>query len=177
MWVLVRISLKTARLAITLSSRFGVHYHPSLGALRAVCRVSRVHVPCVIRCLPPPAHKAKPAGPNNLGATSSLRTRVRAPASVPFLLLFVRLYFSVLSIVFYMLVFFARILYSYVLMYFGISFELHGSLQLLPSLCRDIFHRGYSIIQVWARVPCVTRAFAVYSGWRFFSSKKKTCTW
>ena len=43
------MSLKTARLAVTLGSlcrdRFGVHYHPSLDALRAVCRVARVHVP------------------------------------------------------------------------------------------------------------------------------------
>ena len=29
--------------------RFGVHYHPSLDALRAVCRVARMHVPCVMR--------------------------------------------------------------------------------------------------------------------------------
>ena len=47
------MSLKTARLAVTLGSlcrdRFGVHYHPSLDALRAVCRVARMHVPCVMR--------------------------------------------------------------------------------------------------------------------------------
>ena len=39
----IRISLKTARLASTQGSlcrdRFGVHYHPSLGVLRAVCCV------------------------------------------------------------------------------------------------------------------------------------------
>ena len=29
--------------------RFGVHYHPSLDALRAVCRVARMHVPRVMR--------------------------------------------------------------------------------------------------------------------------------
>ena len=47
-FLLIRISLKTARLVTILGllcrDRFGVHYHPSLGALRAVCRVSRAHV-------------------------------------------------------------------------------------------------------------------------------------
>ena len=45
------VSSKTARLATTLGSlrRYGVHYHPSLGALRAACRVSRARVPCVTR--------------------------------------------------------------------------------------------------------------------------------
>ena len=39
------VSMKTARLATTLGSlrrdRFGAHYHLSLGAVRAVCRVMR----------------------------------------------------------------------------------------------------------------------------------------
>ena len=52
-FLLIRISLKTARLAKTLGSlcrdRLGVHYHPTLGALGAVCRASRVHVPFVMR--------------------------------------------------------------------------------------------------------------------------------
>ena len=45
-FLLIRTSSKTARLATTLGSlcreRFGVHYHPRLGALRVVYRVSRV---------------------------------------------------------------------------------------------------------------------------------------
>ena len=70
-FLLIRISLKTARHATTLGfqwrDRCGVHDRPSLGALRAVCRVSRVHVPCVMRCFPPPPKKKGAAGPNGLG--------------------------------------------------------------------------------------------------------------
>ena len=52
-FLLIRTLSKTARLATTLGSpyrdRFGVHGHPSIGALRAVRRVSRVPVRCVMR--------------------------------------------------------------------------------------------------------------------------------
>ena len=71
--------MKTARLAITLGSlcrdRFGAHYHPILDALRAVCRVSRVHVPCVTReCAVCSTilfleKEKQAASPNSLGAT------------------------------------------------------------------------------------------------------------
>lgn len=59
-------SLKTAQISVAFGSlcrdRFGVHYHPSLGPPRAVCRVSRVHV-----------QQKQAAGPNSLGTTLSLR--------------------------------------------------------------------------------------------------------
>ena len=46
----VRISLQTAWYAVTLGSLcrdgFGAHYHPSLGALLAVCRVMRACTVC-----------------------------------------------------------------------------------------------------------------------------------
>ena len=55
----IRISLKAARLATILRSlcrdRFGVRYPPCLGALRAVCRVSRAHVcTCLLYTSPSP---------------------------------------------------------------------------------------------------------------------------
>ena len=52
--------------------RFGVRYHPSLGVLLAVCHVSRVHVPFVMRCFFS-FKKKQAAGPNILGATFSWR--------------------------------------------------------------------------------------------------------
>ena len=70
------ISLHTARLAVTLGSlyrdRFGVHYHPSLGALRAVRRVCHAceHVPCAMRYFLLSKKKNRPpAGRNCLGQT------------------------------------------------------------------------------------------------------------
>ena len=63
-FLLIRISLKTARLVTILGllcrDRFGVHYHPSLGALRAVCRVSRMHVPRVMPCFFSPKKENRP---------------------------------------------------------------------------------------------------------------------
>ena len=52
--LIIHASLKTARYAATLGflcrDRFGVHSHPRLGALRAVCHVPRVQcVPCVMQ--------------------------------------------------------------------------------------------------------------------------------
>lgn len=51
-FLLPRISLKTAPFGKTLGflcrDSFGVYYHPSLGRLRAVCRVSRMHAPCLM---------------------------------------------------------------------------------------------------------------------------------
>ena len=90
-YIEVCISLKRARLAATLGSscrdRLGVHYRPSLGVLRAVCRESHVHVPCGIRYF---FFKKKKSGRRFklLGCNLSLRTRVRAPASVPFCFFF-----------------------------------------------------------------------------------------
>ena len=85
----IRVSLKTARLATTLGSLcrdwFGVHCHPSLGALRAVCRESGCM--CRVECDTFFLKKKEAAGPNCLGATLSLRTRVRASGkrfSLPF---------------------------------------------------------------------------------------------
>lgn len=50
----VLLSHRAALLATTLScvyrDRLGVHYFPSLAALRGVQIVPRVHVPCVTRC-------------------------------------------------------------------------------------------------------------------------------
>ena len=70
---------------------WGAFDSPSLGALGASCRVSRVHVPCVMRCFFC-SHffffVKQTAGPNGLGATLSLTTRVRAPASKRFFCFF-----------------------------------------------------------------------------------------
>ena len=84
-----KFSIKTARLATTLGSLcrdwFGVHCHPSLGALRAVCRESGCM--CRVECDTFFLKKKEAAGPNCLGATLSLRTRVRASGkrfSLPF---------------------------------------------------------------------------------------------
>ena len=55
-FVIIHISWKTAPLLPQLYENdslcrdsFGVHYHPSLVALRILCRVSHLHVPCVMR--------------------------------------------------------------------------------------------------------------------------------
>ena len=110
--LLIRISLKTAQLATTLGSlckdRFGVHDHPSLGALRVVCRVSRAHVPCVMRCFlqtknRPPVQIAWVQRFGFEDASS------RAQASVPFF--FRSPFFSFFPLVFNC-IFFAQILYS-----------------------------------------------------------------
>ena len=97
--IIRRISLKTARLAISLGflwrDRFGVHYHLWLGVLRAVrlrwanrysavCRVSRVHTPCAMRYFFLSLKKKTAAGFTSFGATLSMRTRVPAPANVAF---------------------------------------------------------------------------------------------
>ena len=89
-----KFSMKTARLATTLGSLcrdwFGVHYHPISGALRAVCRASRVHVPCAMRYFYSSIKREKQAAGRNslVYATLRLRTRVRAPACVPFFFFF-----------------------------------------------------------------------------------------
>ena len=151
--MLVRISLKTARLAVTLRplcrERFGVRYNPSLGSLRAVCRVSRVHMPCVMRSLS--KNKKQAAGPSCLGATLSLRTRVRAPASFAFFCFFFPHFLNI------MLMFFAQIWYD--------AYMLHGSY----SLCRDRFEVYHH--QVGARVPFVTSACALWNARCFFNIK------
>ena len=73
--------------------RFGVRYHPSLGVLLAVCHVSRVHVPFVMRCF---YFFQKETGRRSKypGCNFQLKRRVRAPASVPsFVFLFVFSFF------------------------------------------------------------------------------------
>ena len=71
----LRISMKTARLATTLGflcrDRFGLDYCSALGALRALCRVSRVHVPRGMKWFSSTKKKKEQAaGPNSLvGAT------------------------------------------------------------------------------------------------------------
>ena len=94
-WIPCLFLWKRHDFATTLCSlrkdRPGVHDHASLGGLRAACSVSRVHVPCAMRCFFS-NKKTQAAGPNRLGATLSLRTRVQAPASVTFFFHF-RLHF------------------------------------------------------------------------------------
>ena len=129
--------LSLGRLATTLGSlcrdRFGVQHHPSLGVLRAVCRVSRVHVPCVMRCFFSRKNKKQKqaADPNSLGGTFSLRTRVGAPASVPFSFFFsfAFFFFSQLFLILNVRVFFLIFLYVFVSLWNCMP-------QLLPSLGR-----------------------------------------
>ena len=82
-FLLIRISLKTA----PLCHRRGIHYHPSLAALRAVRRASGLcvcRVQCDAVCLNT-KKKKQAAGPTtSMGATSSWWTRVRAPSCVLF---------------------------------------------------------------------------------------------
>ena len=91
----LQISLKTARLDITLWKRFAVQ-GKVLGCIIIIiinvwapcvpCITSRVHAPCVMRYLvlfyQKNKTKKQAARPNRLGATLRLRTRVRDPASV-----------------------------------------------------------------------------------------------
>ena len=157
------LSLKTARLATTLGSlcagtSLGCTLSSKFG--REACRVSRAHVPCVMRCFC--LKKKKP--PVQIGATLSLRTWVRAPASI-----FVIAFFFLLFHLFLRAGNFAQALYQ-VGTYLGISWELHGSPQLLPCLFRD--RCEVYLVLSWARVPCVACACAVRSALYFFPSKK-----
>ena len=197
----LRISVMTARLAVTLGSlcrdRFGLHYHPRLGSLRAACRVSCVTRACAmcngilfskektglrsksfgpigVQCNPKLRRAAcrvlcvtraravcnailcfqknkQAAGPSCLGATLSLRTRVRAPASFAFFCFFFPHFLNI------MLMFFAQIWYD--------AYMLHGSY----SLCRDRFEVYHH--QVGARVPFVTSACALWNARCFFNIK------
>ena len=106
---------ETARLTTTLGSlcrdRFEVHWSSKFG--RAACRVlcvSRVHMPGVMRSFFLQGKKKKnrpPAQTVWLGATLSLRTRVRASASVPFCF-----FLFVISPLFLKVGAFAQILYA-----------------------------------------------------------------
>ena len=88
LFIRTRVSLKTAhgwpqRWILRAGTRLGYIFIQVLSALRAVCRVSRVHVPYVKRCYFFSKEKKQAAGPNSSGATLSLKTRVPVPACVP----------------------------------------------------------------------------------------------
>ena len=74
------ISSTMSRHAITLGSqcrdRFGVHCHPSLGALRAVWQACMCRVLCDTFFLKKKKKKNMPMVQKSLGATLSSRTRV-----------------------------------------------------------------------------------------------------
>ena len=162
-FLLIRISLKTARLAATLSSlcrdRFGVHCHPSLEALPVVRRVSRVHVSCVMRCnamLPPPQKKKLAAAPNSVGAAFEFSDASSSPSKRSF-------FFFFFVHVFISPVYCSKCwCFAQILCYLFLwnCTARHNSC--LPCAERQVCLR-YSIIQVWARVPCLMRACAVCS--------------
>ena len=147
--------MKTARLVVTLGSlcrdRFGVQHHPSLGVLRAVCRVSRVHVPCVMRCFFSRKNKKQKqaADPNSLGGTFSLRTRVGAPASVPFSFFFSFAFFFFFPVVFN---FKCSCFFPHFFVRICVSLELHATTFAFPG--QDRFEE-YELSSKFARAPCV----------------------
>ena len=123
----------------------GVYYQPSLGALRAVCRVSRVRVPCVTRCFLSRT-KQKTGRRSNMARVQlwALRTRVRARASLPFFFRLPFVSFFPISLCFYVNVgnFCSSILYQqvHIFMYQRMYlFRTTVSPQLLPSMRRNRF--------------------------------------
>ena len=170
MFLLLRISLNTAQLAITLGSlgsdRFRVQYLPSLGALRAVCRGPRVLFRCVTRyCFL--KIKKQAADPSSLGCSFELEDASSSPANVPFCSFFrLPCFPPILSSV----VFFSQVLYDtyarslYVQQYTRYvrsSLELHGSPQLcLP--CRGTGLRCIYCPRLGACAVCHTRMCRVY---------------
>ena len=138
--------------------KFGVYIIIQVWA-RGVSCVTRA---CAVRNAVLLSQKKKP--PVQIGATLSLRTWVRAPASI-----FVIAFFFLLFHLFLRAGNFAQALYQ-VGTYLGISWELHGSPQLLPCLFRD--RCEVYLVLSWARVPCVACACAVRSALYFFPSKK-----
>ena len=167
------ISSEAAWLATTLGSlrrdRLGVHYHSTLGALRAVCCVTRACAVCNAMFLL--TKKEQAAGPNSLlGATLSWRTRFRAPASVLMSLFFTALF--LVCLLFFLVFHFQMFVFSpqnialvtfittLVPIYLLYLCGKHGSPQLLPSLCRYSFH-VLILYRYCHHVPCVTRACTV----------------
>ena len=134
--------------------------------------LSHVHVPCVLRYtfLKHTHTNTQAAGPNSLGATSSLKTRVRPPASVPFP------FFPPLLVFLFLFPHLSSQCWCYSLKYSTcqvLSSELHGSPQFLPSLCRERFEEySYHHPSLGRTCRVITSACAVCSESRFFFFKK-----